>query len=321
MDVELLKLGVSGPWPMFFAVGLLSGAMASLFGIGGGILITPFLNILGAPMPLAVATATPVIAVNASMATVINRKTRNLHFKTGILFAAFMIPAVEFCAMALRRLHGLEAPWLDTALRVVFVLAVVVTIPAIMKDRETPKAGGGFWGRIRIPPFVRIREDHSLSIWVIAGSGIVAGTFAGFLGLGGGRVIVPVLLITAQMGMKRSVGTSSFVIWITSLYTGASYATKGMVDFSAFGWLVTGAVPGALVGAGLLHRLSARPLRWFYLTLTVAALIAIGAKEFGSDLVALLILVGTALILLLSAVGVAVLRSRPKETQSRPESV
>ena len=54
-------------WPWLFAIGMLAGSLAALMGVGGGIVMTPFLNVLGVPMVVAVPNVMGCIAISSSL--------------------------------------------------------------------------------------------------------------------------------------------------------------------------------------------------------------------------------------------------------------
>jgi uncharacterized membrane protein YfcA len=87
-------------------------------------------------------------------------------------------------------------------------------------------------------------------------AGCAAGFFAGLLGIGGGIILVPVLvmLFTAQgipeaLGMPLALGTSLASILFTSLSSVRSHHARGAVDWSIVRRMTPGLVAGALLGA------------------------------------------------------------------------
>ena len=62
------------------------------------------------------------------------------------------------------------------------------------------------------------------------GCGILAGLFGGYLGLGGGIVIVPFLTLAMGIDIKQAVPVSMAAIVVNSLSASSEYMKKGMVD-------------------------------------------------------------------------------------------
>jgi uncharacterized membrane protein YfcA len=110
--------------------------------------------------------------------------------------------------------------------------------------------------------------------------GALAGVVAGMLGVGGGTVIVPALLLGAGLlgidpdrAPAVAVATSLAVVVPTSLFSARAHARRGAVDWRAFGRLAPGISAGAMAGAGLAGWLGG-PL--LVSTFIVVALLACG---------------------------------------------
>lgn len=103
--------------------------------------------------------------------------------------------------------------------------------------------------------------------------GLIVGFFSGLLGVGGGIVLVPLLIVVVGYGQRRASGTSLAAVLPTAISGMASYASHGSVDWIAGVILAAGAVAGSLLGTWLLHHTHQRALRWIFIVflLLVAA--------------------------------------------------
>ena len=99
--------------------------------------------------------------------------------------------------------------------------------------------------------------------------GLVAGLFSALFGVGGGIVIVPLLILTAGFEGKLATGTSLAAIGITALAGTIFYAYEGHVETAHALLVGVPAAAGAIAGATVQQRVSARGL-----TLAFAALLA-----------------------------------------------
>lgn len=99
--------------------------------------------------------------------------------------------------------------------------------------------------------------------------GLVAGLFSALFGVGGGIVIVPLLILAARYEGKLAAGTSLAAIGITALAGTIFYAFEGHVDVAHAALVGLPAAAGAVAGAGVQQRVSARAL-----SLAFAALLA-----------------------------------------------
>ena len=91
--------------------------------------------------------------------------------------------------------------------------------------------------------------------------GVVAGLLSGLLGVGGGIVMVPLLVLWAGFGQREAHATSLGAIVPISLAGVLTYGIAGAVRVPAAAALAVGSVAGARVGAGLLARLNERTLK------------------------------------------------------------
>ena len=99
-----------------------------------------------------------------------------------------------------------------------------------------------------------------------AALGLVAGFASSFLGIGGGLVIVPVLMIAWRFPIKKAVGTSLATIVLVSL---VGVVTEALVKWSNIHWglglvLTVGSLAGSWAGGRVLARLPEAPLRIAY---------------------------------------------------------
>ena len=91
--------------------------------------------------------------------------------------------------------------------------------------------------------------------------GLVAGVASGFLGVGGGIVMVPLLVTFAGMSQHEAHATSLAAILPIAVVGGATFAVAGEVDYAIAAALVAGSLLGALLGARLMRRTSDRGLK------------------------------------------------------------
>lgn len=120
----------------------------------------------------------------------------------------------------------------------------------------------------------RKSEETSFNYPFIFLEGIVVGVLTGFVGAGGGFLIIPALVLFAGLPMKMAIGTSLLIISInsligfsTDLFTGVDMDWRFLISFSCF------AFAGILVGAFLSKRIEGSKLKpgfgWFTLAMGV----------------------------------------------------
>lgn len=107
-----------------------------------------------------------------------------------------------------------------------------------------------------------------ISILAFAATGACAGLLAGLLGIGGGMIIVPALVVLLPgFGVgsaaltQVAVGTSLACIAFISINSAWAHHRRDAVDWPTFGRMVPGLLAGALLGAVLAHQLSSLVLQ------------------------------------------------------------
>lgn len=85
-------------------------------------------------------------------------------------------------------------------------------------------------------------------------TGVVAGTYAGLLGVGGGIIMVPALVIVLDQSQQGAQGTSLLVIVVTAAVGTVANARRGALDLRLAALLGAGGVAGAAAGALLALR-------------------------------------------------------------------
>lgn len=177
-------------------VGLVAGFMSGLFGVGGGILIVPALVVvLGFGQRLAHGTSLAAV-LPISIASLIGYVVHgNVDWTVGGLLA---VGAVAGAVVGTHFLHRLP----HDALAIGFALLLLATAARMILDHSD--AGG--------------RSPLSLiGVVAMVGSGFVTGVLAGLLGVGGGIVMVPLMVIGLAMPSVLAKGTSLAVIVPTAV--------------------------------------------------------------------------------------------------------
>lgn len=99
--------------------------------------------------------------------------------------------------------------------------------------------------------------------------GLIGGLLSGLLGVGGGILMVPLLVIWAGLDQRRASAITLAAIVPTAIAGSANYLLLGHVDLLAGAIIAVGAVVGAIIGAALLKRIPLSWLRWMFIALMV----------------------------------------------------
>lgn len=103
--------------------------------------------------------------------------------------------------------------------------------------------------------------------------GLAAGLLSGIFGVGGGVLVVPGLMWVASMEQRRAHGTSLAAVLPIALTGLATYLAYDNVDWFAAGFLVFGAMPGAVLGTRWLTSVDKRVLSWVFVAIALGSAI------------------------------------------------
>lgn len=227
-------------YALYFAIGVTVGVVSALFGLGGGFVLVPVLNILGVGIHRAVGTSSAAVVFTALSSTIAYSRRGLIHYKTGVLLS---IPAI-FGAYLGAVMTTYVTPG---ELKVIFGVTLLFVAYRIYR-KETVELNETRLSEIKI--------DYRL----VPIGGFFSGIASGLLGVGGGIINVP-FLVWLGMPMHYAVATSSFAIVFTSTSSALKHYYLGNVDVHWLLLLVPGLIVGAQIGARLAERIKARNLK------------------------------------------------------------
>ncbi|WP_456390969.1 sulfite exporter TauE/SafE family protein, partial [Hydrogenimonas sp.] len=100
--------------------------------------------------------------------------------------------------------------------------------------------------------FKKEAKAHVQSPWVMALLGTVVGSIAGLLGVGGGNMLLPILILLGFEPKKVAVAVS-FVVPFSAFTSFLSYASFVQMDWPLLGICTLGAVTGGYIGNYMMH--------------------------------------------------------------------
>lgn len=256
-------------------LGLGMGLVIGALGGGGSILTVPALVFaLGLSAREATSGSLVIVGITAIVASVGHSRSGNVRWGTGVLLAAAGIPA----SLAGTWLNRLVDP--NVLLLAFAALMVVAAIGMLLRSRphthplaETDGVGatGGRDTATSVALRPATRSTVTGVVRLVAG-GLLIGFLTGFLGVGGGFVIVPVLVLALGFQMPAAVGTSLLVISLNSAIALAARSGSGSFAWNVLIPFTAAAVVGSLAGKGVADRVSGPALtRAFAVLLVVVA--------------------------------------------------
>jgi uncharacterized membrane protein YfcA len=242
-------------------IGLTAGLLSGLFGVGGGIVMTPGIQVLLAAEPIvALATPLPAILPTALTGALTYRRAGEMDVRAVCWIVLAGLPASAIGAQI--------AEVVDTHALLV-ATAVLLAWQAVGILRGAGGASEGIERRLAGGP-------------ELAAIGVAAGFVSGLLGIGGGIVMVPLMAGWLGMPLKRALGTSLAAIAALVIPGTIVHAINGNVDWTIFAAVAVGAVPGARIGANVALGTRERTLRLLVGSFLLVVSLAYGASEVAS---------------------------------------
>jgi len=236
--------------PLALLMATMIGVSLGLLGSGGSIITLPVLvYIAGIPVGEAVGMSLVIVGGTSGVGTLLNVRQGSFDFKAGAFFA---VSGAVGAFVGAKFTHPVSGP----ALLLLFG-ALMLAVGARMLLKKEGAA-----------PSQRCR------LWRCLGAGVGVGVLTGFIGVGGGFLILPALVFFAGLEMKPAIGTSLAIIAVNCLG-----GLAGQLRYVHLHWplalaFLAAAVAGMFAGAALAGRLPASTLRrgfaWSVLLLGLA---------------------------------------------------
>lgn len=210
------------------ALAAVIGISLGLLGGGGSILTVPVLvYVLGFEAKSAIAMSLAVVGTTSLAAAAQHRRMGNLRLEPAIAFG--------LAAMAGAFAGARLATLLSGTMQLALLAIVMVAAAGSMLRGGTSEAAS--------------HAAPKVALLAAAGGGV--GVLTGIVGIGGGFLIVPALVVLARLPMRQAVGTSLLVIAMNSAAGLAGYLGTVTLDWAFLAGFSAAAIGGAIVGARL----------------------------------------------------------------------
>lgn len=256
-------------------VGVLIGIASGLLGIGGGTVMVPIFR-LAFGMSATMSTATSLFAI---IPTSISGAISHVKGKTCIpalgiaagLGGACLSPVGVWLAQ-------LSPDWL-----VMLAAALIIGYSAINMFKKAFKLRPAGQPAAGVDASAS-SDDSSLSRKQLlqgAAIGLVAGLASGYVGVGGGFIMVPLMLSIIGIPMRKASGTSLIAVMILAIPGVIEQGIIGNINYLAGIAIVIGTIPGAVIGARLVTKAPERTLRLLFGCFLIVAAVMLVLNEVG----------------------------------------
>ena len=320
-------MGLSLPMiGLFVGFGLLIGILFGFFGMGGSFLVTPALLVLGYPAGVAVGTGLAFVFGTSIIGALRHRDHGQVDYKLAAIMTLAMSVGIEGGKRFVSVLEAMGQADLVISVSYVSLLAGVGLLT--LRDARSADTEGETLDlsatvqSIELPPMVTLKGGTRVSAVIIAATGLVIGVLSGFLGVGGGFLLMPAMIYGLGVPASIAVGTDILQITISGGFGAFTYASDGLVALPVVLSLLTGSALGARIGAGATRIVDDGEIMGYFAVMLLGGSVAVAAKKVGTaygipalETVSMVLIFGSAVLVSGAVVVAAVCRLRENRTR------
>lgn len=218
---------------MIVAAGFVSGVLAGFFGIGGGLLLTPFIRIvLNRPESIALGTTLPVI-IPSAIAGLIARRKRGYLVRDAFMFSSMGVVLGTTAG-------ALLTAYIDLKLLMIATSFLIIGMSARLLSGRS---------KSRMKFLEKFKTAHRRPVLFFVG--VSAGLLSGLLGLGGGLFLVPGLLVLSGLNAHEATATSLAVVLVAAVLGSVLHSELRHIDWLLAFYLGASSLAGAYLGSKL----------------------------------------------------------------------
>lgn len=253
-----------------FALGMSAGVLSGMLGIGGAVITTPGIRVLGATPLEAVGSTVPAILPSALSGTWRYARAGMVDWRIGGICGV----AGSVLAVGGAWVSDLLNPHLLMVLTAILLgWSGVSTVRSGRRVRAEPEPA-----LVSLEPVITTTRAHTgAAMLMLVGSG--AGFLAGLLGVGGGIVLMPAFTVVLRIPIKEAVASSLVAVAIFSVPALVTHVALGHVNWSYALLLMAGGAPGAQIGSHLTLGASDRTVRLIFGAFMVVVAAIYGTAE------------------------------------------
>ncbi|RBI58384.1 sulfite exporter TauE/SafE family protein [halophilic archaeon] len=307
---------------VFVGFGLLIGTLFGFFGMGGSFLVTPALLVMGYPSTVAVGSGLAFVFGTSVIGALRHRDHGQVDYKLAAIMTVAMTLGIEGGKSVVFFLEATGMADLIINVAYVGLLASVglLTLRDAWSDGGDDDTSRNLADRvqsIRIPPMVTLRGGVRVSATIIFAVGLAIGILSGFLGVGGGFLLMPAMMYGLGVPAAIAVGTDILQITISGAFGAFTYAQSGAVALPVVGFLLLGSALGARIGAGATNLVDEEEIKGYFAAMLLAGSVAVASNKLGNvyeiellNTVSTVLIFGAALLVSSAVVLAAVCRLR-----------
>ena len=286
-------------------IGFCVGTLGGFFGVGGAWIVTPALNIFGFNMPFAIGTDLAHIFGKSIIATKKHSKMGNVDWRLGFFSIVGSIVGIELGKRVVLFLE--KTGDVGSVVRWVYMIflfglgiymayeyySVTKKVKAKSSEKDKSEAPpqeevsplSNKLRSLKIPPMVSLPVSGvpGISFWILFGLFALTGFLSGFMGVGGGFILLPALIYMIGCPTTVAVGTSLLSVCFMSGYGCFTYSLSGRTELVAAVIMLFGAAIGAQIGAMATRLIRGYGIRLLFSIMIIFAGVSVALKQAHSS--------------------------------------
>ena len=268
------------------AVAAVAAILGSMLGLGGGVFLVPILTLFfGIDPKFAVGASAVVVVTNSVVGS-----TNHLRIRFTNPRLAMLLQIATAAGAIAGALYGVLAD--PRVIYIVFgaVLVYAAVSMVVRSERRVIAPPPGAPDTLRLGAAFRdpaIKEEITyipVNVGWGMGVGVGAGVISGMLGVGGGVVMVPAMNLLMRVPVKAAVGTSTFMVGITSVATAFVFYSQGFIDPTLVVPAIVGVFVGGQIGSRLTRRIRAQRLALLFALILLYLGLSLLLRAFGVEM-------------------------------------
>lgn len=259
--------------PLLFTIAVFAGTLGSLLGIGGGIILVPFLtSLLHVDMHLAIGASIVTVIATSSGSAANFLRLRLTNVRTGsFLELGTTVGGILGALVA----SYAPVPFLSLLFALVLAFSAYQMIGKINLQHEVLAVSSPLAERLRLGgTYYDYHAGQQVPYGVtgvLPGLGVMmlAGGLSGMLGIGGGAFKVLAMDLMMKMPLKVSTTTSNLMMGATAAASAGIYYFRGDINPYLAGPVAVGVLLGSRIGSRLLPRVQNARLRQLFILILV----------------------------------------------------
>lgn len=253
----------------FFGIGIFTSTITSMLGIGGGVIIFPVLLYL---TNTEIRTVTAISAVQvfftSLFGTLFNWLQKSINFKYALIFGISSGITYFFGSYFTQFIP-------DNTIKIIYLFAVILALALFFLKRKSKDSNTDLeYAARKIPN----KQDY-FKIIPIA---LIAGSAFGILGVGGGFLYVPLLVLLFDIPLKIAIGTSLMIVLFNAVPGIIGKLLTIRFDIFIGIAVAVGAIAGSRIGTYINRKISVKIIKIIFIVLLAVIIARVGWDLYSS---------------------------------------